>query len=145
MATATEFDGVFTKGNNTAAKKFKFDSAKIEFGSKFVVTFTTANNGTATANTSARMVVEGETYSLDGWNFTYALTPTQYAGIDFVLYATSTINNTNKAWTNNYGPAYYAAYLFNNGEEGSDKILALLEAYYLYGVSAEAYVGSLGE
>ena len=131
-----------TAKNSTSKKKFKFDQAEIKFGSKFVVVFTMANNGTETANSLARLKVDGTTYTLDGWDFTYAFTPAQYAGVEFDLYATST-TATNFCWINNYGPAHYAAYLNENG--GTEAMLALLEAYYLYGVSAEAYVGSLGE
>lgn len=137
------FPETIAKGNNTASQKFKFVDATIEFGAKFVVTFSFANNGKTTASTSARVVLDGETYSLDGWNFTYAFSPAQYAGLDVVLYATSTISNTNKAYTNTYGPAFYAAYAYDNGAD--EGLMDVLEAFYNYGVSVEAYVGSLGE
>ena len=131
-----------TGKNATAKKKFKFDSAEIKFGSKFVVTFTFANNGTTTASNLARLKVNGETYSLDDWNFTYAFSPAEYAGVEFDLYAAANTSATNFAWINNYGPAYYAAYLNDNGISNA---MDLLEAFYNYGVAVEAYVATLGE
>ena len=63
---------------------------------------------------------------------------------EFDLYAAAQISATNFAWINNYGPAHYAAYLnVTYGEEAAD-ILAVLEAFYLYGASVEAYVATLG-
>ena len=133
-----------TGKNANAKKKFVFDYATIEFGSQFVATFTFANGATSTASNLARVKVNGETYSLDGWNFTYSFNPAEYAGVEFDLYAAAQISATNFAWINNYGPAHYAAYLNDNyGEEAAD-ILAVLEAFYLYGASVEAYVATLG-
>ena len=138
---SANFPEDLTGKNATAKKKFKFDYATIEFGSKFVVTFTFANNGTETGNGNARVKVNGETYSLDGWDFTYAFSPAEYGGVEFDLYASGTTNATNFAWINNYGPGHYAAYLNDNGETAA---LDLLEAFYNYGVSVEAYVATLG-
>lgn len=133
-----------TGKNANAKKKFVFDYATIEFGSQFVATFTFANGATSTASNLARVKVNGETYSLDGWDFTYSFNPAEYAGVEFDLYAAAQISATNFAWINNYGPAHYAAYLNDNyGEEAAD-ILAVLEAFYLYGASVEAYVATLG-
>ena len=133
-----------TGKNANAKKKFVFDYATIEFGSQFVATFTFANGATATASNLARVKVNGETYSLDGWNFTYSFNPAEYAGVEFDLYAAAQISATNFAWINNYGPAHYAAYLNDNyGEEAAD-ILAVLEAFYNYGVSVETYAATLG-
>lgn len=130
-------------GHTAAAKaKAKFSSATIEIGALFKATFTIGG----TAPSAARVKTDAETVQVNSSNqYTYAFSAMEYAGIQFKLYATGTINNTNYAWDMNYGPAYYAAYVADSGEEGSAEILTVLEAFYLYGASVEAYVGSLGE
>lgn len=137
-----------TGKNNTAKKKFKFVDATIEFGSQFVVTLSVGPNGTATAISNARIKVGGDTFSFEGTGtntgtYTYSFSPAEYAGVEFDLYASGTTNATNFAWINNYGPAHYAAYLNDNFEDAGD-ILAILEAFYNYGVSVEAYAATLG-
>ena len=142
-----------TKKNSTAMKKFEFDYATIEFGSKFVVTFTFKNGATATDFALARVKANGETYSLEKvdisptasiYNLTYAFNPAEYGGVEFDLYAAASTTATNFAWINNYGPAHFAAYLNDNYGEDAANILAILEAFYLYGASVEAYVATLG-
>lgn len=137
-----------TGKNATAKKKFKFVDATIEFGSQFVVTLSVGPNGTATAIANARIKVGGDTFSFEGTGtntgtYTYSFSPAEYAGVEFDLYASGTTNATNFAWINNYGPAHYAAYLNDNFEDAGD-ILAILEAFYNYGVSVEAYAATLG-
>ena len=137
-----------TGKNATAKKKFEFDKAEIEFGSKFKATFIFKNGATATAFNLARVKVNGETYSLTqneetkDWEFTYAFSPAEYAGVEFDLYAAASTTATNFAWINNYGPSHFAAYLNDNGVT---EAMDLLEAFYNYGVSVETYVATLGE
>lgn len=138
------FPEALTGKNATAKKKFEFDYATIEFGSKFVATFTFKNGATATASNLARVKVNGETYSLDGWNFVYSFNPAEYGGVEFDLYAAASTTSTNFAWINNYGPAHFAAYLNDTYGEDAADILAILEAFYLYGTSVEAYAATLG-
>ena len=131
--------------NATAKTKFKFASAKITFGSRFVVTFQVTRPSGSTAWNKAKVQVDDVWNSLeDDQTFTYAFSPAEYEGVEFYLWTNGTTKgskNANLGWINTYGPVNYAAYIADSTDENAAALLNVLEAYCNYGASVAAYKG----
>ena len=129
--------------NVSASQKLEFEKGIILFGSKMMVSFVFVCENDSIFD-RARIKVDKSICPISSGSFEYAFSPMQYKGVPFYLYSTATTTKANLGWINYYGPFHYVAYMYKEKkEEMADNLSYLLEAFYHYSVSLEAYLESL--